>query len=321
MAWRLAGSLIQLREQCNLTAGLREKSHDGTIGDAAHSSRKSDHNPDGAGVVRAIDITDDDSGVWYRDQFDVTALCRMVEVYRFPLMKYMIHRGRIMSGNSGPSPWEWRKYTGPNGHFAHAHFSVFADKRGDYRDAWPMPLSPADVRSVQAAVGVTVDGDFGPATLAAVRAAQAAAGLKVDGIVGPATRKLFSQAAVQPPEVPLLPPLAMTVVENNLGDTVQRGTVFSAGDHLSSATRKAVFQGDGNFVIYDPAGNALWSSGTSADRLAFQDDGNLVAYRGDSPVWQAASAGRGERLALQDDGNLVIYGAGGPVWQSGTYKA
>ncbi|MDQ3890988.1 MAG: peptidoglycan-binding protein [Actinomycetota bacterium] len=46
----------------------------------------------------------------------------------------------------------------------------------------------AAVRDVQRALGITVDGIFGPQTRAAVRAFQARHGLLVDGIVGPQTR-------------------------------------------------------------------------------------------------------------------------------------
>jgi hypothetical protein len=45
----------------------------------------------------------------------------------------------------------------------------------------------SSVRYLQAALGVKVDGQFGPITDKAVRAFQAANGLKVDGIVGPIT--------------------------------------------------------------------------------------------------------------------------------------
>ncbi|MQB02542.1 MAG: hypothetical protein GEU78_20460, partial [Actinobacteria bacterium] len=66
MAWRVARSLLTLRDQVDAAAPNRSKRSDGTIGDAAHASRSSDHNPwvkDGAtGVVTAIDLTHDPAG-------------------------------------------------------------------------------------------------------------------------------------------------------------------------------------------------------------------------------------------------------------------
>lgn len=53
----------------------------------------------------------------------------------------------------------------------------------------PAPTVPdADLKAVQALVGVTPDGIDGPATRAAVKDYQAALGLAVDGIAGPITR-------------------------------------------------------------------------------------------------------------------------------------
>ena len=66
MAWRVAKSLLKLRDQINAHAPKRSKKSDGYIGDAAHASRSSDHNPwvkDGKmGVVTAADFTHDPAG-------------------------------------------------------------------------------------------------------------------------------------------------------------------------------------------------------------------------------------------------------------------
>lgn len=66
MSWRLAPALVTLRDEINKRFPNRSTISDGTIGDAAHASRDSDHNPwvidtDGVGVVTAIDITEDDA--------------------------------------------------------------------------------------------------------------------------------------------------------------------------------------------------------------------------------------------------------------------
>ena len=53
------------------------------------------------------------------------------------------------------------------------------------------PRSGDVVKAVQAKVGVTVDGEFGPRTEAAVRAFQRLHGLVPDGIVGPKTWAKF----------------------------------------------------------------------------------------------------------------------------------
>jgi hypothetical protein len=54
-------------------------------------------------------------------------------------------------------------------------------------------------------------------------------------------------------------------------------------------------QGDGNFVVYNSAGSALWSSRTSqypGAYLRMQDDCNLVVYdAGGIPRWASNTAG------------------------------
>jgi hypothetical protein len=128
MAWRTAKSLIHLRDQINQVAPNRSKASDGTIGDAAHASRKSDHNPwvkDGAiGVVTAMDITNDPAR-----GCDAQKLVDALVNSRDARIKYVIWNRRKIS--SQVQPWVWRAYTGTNPHNKHFHVSVKPDK-ADY---------------------------------------------------------------------------------------------------------------------------------------------------------------------------------------------
>ena len=88
---------------------------------------------------------------------------------------------------------------------------------------------------------------------------------------------------------------------------------MKAGDYIVSANGKFVttMQHDGNLVTY--AGNkAVWNSGTSGNYgnyAVFQNDGNLVVYNaGNGALWWSTTWGVGaNRLVLHDDGNLHIY--------------
>ena len=116
MAWRIANSLARLRAQINAAYPNRNKASDGVIGDAAHAASASDHNPNGAGVVCAMDITHSP-----QTGFDVHALADRLRVNRHPNLKYIISNGRICGAWTG---WAWWPYNGSNRHTSHAHFSV-----------------------------------------------------------------------------------------------------------------------------------------------------------------------------------------------------
>lgn len=118
--WRVAKSLETLREQIDRKAPIRRRSHDGTIGDAAHSIRKSDHNPNGQGVVTALDITHDPAS-----GCDCRAIADALVKSRDPRIKYIIWNRAICS--SKVSPWKWRPYRGEHPHDKHLHVSVDAD--------------------------------------------------------------------------------------------------------------------------------------------------------------------------------------------------
>ena len=134
MSWRLAKSLEQLRSQVNQKFPNRSKLSDGTIGDAAHASRDSDHNPwvkDGAmGVVTALDLTHDP-----KNGCDGTELAQALVQSQDPRIKYLIWNRQIVS--SVVKPWVWRPYRGSNPHTKHVHISVRDTKaRYDATDDW-----------------------------------------------------------------------------------------------------------------------------------------------------------------------------------------
>lgn len=199
MAWRLAKSLLTLREQINAAAPRRSRASDGSIGNAEHATRDSDHNPWLPGeVVSAIDITHDPAG-----GMDTDVLAAALIASHDPRIKYIIRNRRILS--STVSPWQWRPYSGANPHDKHMHISVQTDPaKYDSVALWaigthapsgaPAPIERPTLRKgasgelvaqVQRALGVV--GDFGPATEFAVKKFQANHKLHVDGVIGPYT--------------------------------------------------------------------------------------------------------------------------------------
>lgn len=183
-SWRLAKSLEKLREQINAAAPARSKLSDGSIGDPAHATRASDHNPNLAGVVTAIDVTHDpQQGV------DGNMLFRWVTTD--PRTKYAIFNGQIWKARTGKR----EVYAGANSHSHHVHVSVKPESADDV-SLWPgigkgqpKPTLKAgdqgtEVELLQRKLGIEVDGQFGPLTLEAVKKFQEENGLTVDGIVG-----------------------------------------------------------------------------------------------------------------------------------------
>lgn len=127
--WRAAKSLLKLRSQVNARAPRRNKASDGTIGDAAHCQRTSDHNPwvrDGSiGVVTAMDITNDPA-----HGCDANTIAEAIRASRDQRVKYIIWNKRIANSSAigTAEPWQWRRYTGTNPHTKHIHISVKPDK-------------------------------------------------------------------------------------------------------------------------------------------------------------------------------------------------
>ncbi|TDC63871.1 peptidoglycan-binding protein [Micromonospora sp. KC207] len=186
--WRLARSLEVLRAEVNTIAPGRSKVSDGTIGDAAHRGGASDHNPNAAGVVCAIDLTHDPA-----HGADMHRIAEHIRTRRHVAAKYVIWNRRIASASSG---WAWRTYTGSNPHTKHMHVSVGTGpdgkSTGPYDDTSPWGLSTGGidmfcklgdkgpvVEAMQRLLMVAghppeggADGDYGPATSRALLAAR-----------------------------------------------------------------------------------------------------------------------------------------------------
>lgn len=129
---KLSKSAVQLREQIDDAFPDRDRTSDGWIGDTRHSARKSDHNPDGQGWVRAIDIDRDLSGKSKPDLMpDLADQIRLYGKAHPKRIAYVIFNGKIASSKRG---WAWRTYKGINPHIKHLHvsFQKAADEASDF---------------------------------------------------------------------------------------------------------------------------------------------------------------------------------------------
>lgn len=203
--WRVAASLLVLRNQVDKMAPTRSKVSDGTIGDAAHATRKSDHNPwvldqGKESVVTALDITHDP-----RNGVDCDVIADAIVRSRDPRVKYIIWNKMIIK----PPKWEWNPYTGVNSHTLHMHVSVLpTDAFFDSKLPWRIgdkttdktadkvigksvlmrsaANPPGEVRKAKAALIAALNDEkgFGPLMEALTKAFQDEAGLSVDGRIG-----------------------------------------------------------------------------------------------------------------------------------------
>jgi hypothetical protein len=119
---RIANSLGVLREQVDEAYPNRRKGDDGWIASPQHhlQNPNSDHEPNAAGVVTALDLTHDPA-----NGFDSYAFADSLKANRDPRIKYLISDRRI----SNPSILNgaWRHYNGSDPHTGHIHISVSAN--------------------------------------------------------------------------------------------------------------------------------------------------------------------------------------------------
>ena len=130
---RLSKSAIQLREQIDDAFPGRDRTSDGWIGDTRHAARKSDHNPDGQGWVRAIDVDRDLNGKGRKPDLmpDLVDQIRLFAKSGDKRISYIIFDGKIASPRKA---WAWRPYDGINKHNHHAHVSFTI--KGDEDSTW-----------------------------------------------------------------------------------------------------------------------------------------------------------------------------------------
>lgn len=159
--YRRAKSLIKLMSQFNLAAPGRDTASDGWIGDAAHASNTSDHNPwvidrDGVGVVTAQDIDEDLNlaGVTLKQAIE------SIIADRDDRVKYIIYEGKMCSSYParGFKAWSWRPYTGKNAHKIHAHISVQPQQKlYDDESPWAIGIDAPAPKKISAAVSAGND--------------------------------------------------------------------------------------------------------------------------------------------------------------------
>lgn len=123
----LVPCLVQLRDQFNHEFPDRAKGADGWIGDAAHSSRTSDHNPRPDGAVLALDVTTalKRPGIDMDDAFGL--IIKRHQAKDDNRLEYGIWDRKIYSYSRGYKPID---YDGTDPHTGHAHLSARHDNTG-----------------------------------------------------------------------------------------------------------------------------------------------------------------------------------------------
>ena len=142
--WTLAAALVTLGKQVDKAKPKRDKRSDGTIGDAAHAARKSEHNPNARGFVNARDFDEDvvpgnekASETWMR------RLTREIAQYAASGLpgsnrpQYVIYEQEIASGTYKKTFWKFRNEK--RGHTEYAHVTVTRAGETDGRP-WPLPI-------------------------------------------------------------------------------------------------------------------------------------------------------------------------------------
>jgi hypothetical protein len=204
MAWHLAPSLVELRNEVNARWPRRPKGSDGTVGDTSHSARRSDHNPNNRDSVNAFDIT----------YPGVDPKVIIAAVSKHPAGNYVIFNRKIYTRSNG---WKAEPYSGASPHTEHLHVSILQTVAAEQSKAkWltvapvrpvrkPLPAYPGKsafqvrdkgehIKVVQRGVGNRVTGVMSVADKNKVKSFQRVRPLlwPADGVVGPKTYKALA---------------------------------------------------------------------------------------------------------------------------------
>lgn len=102
--------------------------------------------------------------------------------------------------------------------------------------------------------------------------------------------------------------------------------LYEGQERKHPAGYRIVQQSDGNLVLFDGSGKAIWSTKTEGNpgaRTIMQPEGNVVVYSQDNrPLWSTKTEGKKPGgMVVQDDGNLVLYDSSkNPIWASDTAR-
>lgn len=160
--WDLTDGLQNLRAQVNAALPGRDKTSDGTIGDAAHQAGTSSHNPDDSpgnkgkpewngdldanAEVRAWDMDTDLRAAPATAQQVVDHIRKLPKVDT--VLRYMIYNHKIYRAANG---WKAETYDGPSPHTEHIHFTGQFTQAADNNTSFnyrleeiPVSLTAAD---------------------------------------------------------------------------------------------------------------------------------------------------------------------------------
>jgi hypothetical protein len=155
--WRAAGSIVTFGKQIEAIRPGKFRT-DGTVASKQHdlTSPTSDHRPSprvGLGTVRALDFAEGTPGF-------VDEVAETLRLSRDPRILYVIHDRRKFSSTPTTKfpAFEWRPYTGENGHLTHGHLSVVSGELGEQTQEFA--VAPGQ------AIGQIQDGEIGKEEMA-----------------------------------------------------------------------------------------------------------------------------------------------------------